>query len=196
MGNGQIRRYETRPFVIFILWCGVIVLAIIGVAAATGRGVFPTDFAARAEPIRQQFLHSLQRNDPFALHRQKELLQVDKRFAAHPLLTLLHIFPGAVFITAALFQFSSRIRTRHIQFHRWSGRILVFTGFICGLAGFFFGLLMPYGGQSEALANPALRKSVLGCNKQGIRRDPKTSGRLSSGVDDSCFRSGHRYIHR
>ena len=137
---------------VLIVWCGAVALAIIGVSAAIGRGVFLTDLATQAEPLRQELLHSLQISDPFALHRAQELDQFDSRFAKHPLMTLLHIFPGGVFVTLALFQFSSRVRSRHIQFHRWSGRILVLAGFAFGLTALYFGLLMPYGGPTEAMA--------------------------------------------
>lgn len=124
----------------------------IGAAAAIGRGVFPADLATRAEPFRQQLLHSLHLDDPFAQHRAAELNQFDSRFVAYPFLTLLHILPGGIFLILALFQFSARIRTRYIRFHRWSGRVLVLAGFVSGLTALYFGLLMPYAGPGEAIA--------------------------------------------
>ena len=81
-----------------VLWLGVALLATIGVGAAIGRGVFSADFATRAEPLRRQILHSLHRNDPFAQQRAAELHAFDSRFAAHPLLTLLHVLPGGLFL--------------------------------------------------------------------------------------------------
>jgi hypothetical protein len=65
---------------------------------------------------------------------------------------LLHIVPGGVFLVLAPLQFSSRIRSRHIAFHRWSGRFLMVTSLVATLAGLSFGLRMPYGGPGEVSA--------------------------------------------
>ena len=53
-------------------------------------------------------------------------------FAARPSLTLLHILPAALFIVLMPLQFVSRIRTRHVAWHRWSGRLLIVLGFVVG----------------------------------------------------------------
>jgi len=160
------------------LWGGVIVLAAIGVAAAVGRGVFPGDLAAREEPVRQRILQALDRDDPFESQRARELDLVDGRFGAHPAATLLHVLPGAVFLLLAPLQFSARIRGGHLQFHRWSGRLLVLAGFVTALAGLYFGLLMPYGGWSEAIAVAlfgglflyALSRALLAIRKHQVAR--------------------------
>lgn len=152
------RRYGIRPWPIIVLWCTVALLAAIGVGAAIGRSVFRSDLATRADPFRQQLLHSFHREDPFAPQRAAELRRFDGRFASHPLLTLLHILPGGVFLILAVFQFSSRIRNRHIRFHRWSGRVLVLAAFVAGLTALYFGLVLPFGGRSEALPI-----AVFGC---------------------------------
>jgi uncharacterized membrane protein len=122
------------------------------VAAAAGRTRFPTDLATRADPFRTRLLASLDRSDPFAPYRPAELAFFDGRFAARPFLTLLHVVPGGLFLALAPLQFSSRIRNRHIGFHRWSGRILVLAGVASTAPAFYFGLLMPYGGTVEAVA--------------------------------------------
>jgi uncharacterized membrane protein len=134
------------------LWCGVFLLVIVGVGAAVGRGLFPADFATRADPVRERLLAALDQKDPFALKRPEELDRFDGRFGGDPFLTLVHVLPGGIFLILAPLQFSSRIRSRHLQFHRWSGRILVVTAFVVTLAGLYFGLFMPYGGLAEATA--------------------------------------------
>ncbi|HEU5251388.1 MAG TPA: DUF2306 domain-containing protein [Thermoanaerobaculia bacterium] len=134
------------------LWCAVVVLVVVGVAASIGRGVFPGDFATRADPVRGQILAALHRADPFASERAQELDRFDVRYAANPLLTLAHVVPGGVFLILAPLQFSARIRNRHIRFHRWSGRVLVATALVAAAAGLHFGLSMPYGGSGEAAA--------------------------------------------
>ena len=131
------------------LWGGVILLAIIGVGAAAARGVFRADLASRLDPVRLQLLEVLDRKDPFVTQRASELERFDGRFAAHPTATLLHVLPGGVFLVLALLQFSPRIRSRHLQFHRYLGRFLILAGFLAAATGLFFGILMPYGGFGE-----------------------------------------------
>ena len=145
-------RTPTSRVLVGTLWCGVVLLVLIGVTAALGRGVFPSDLATRAEPFRQQLLDALHRDDPLALLRAEQLALFDGRFAAHPAATLFHIVPGAIFLILAPLQFVSRVRDRHIRFHRWSGRLIVLAAWVSGVAGLFFGLLMPYGGLGEAIA--------------------------------------------
>ncbi|HKO54520.1 MAG TPA: DUF2306 domain-containing protein [Thermoanaerobaculia bacterium] len=133
------------------LWLAVVLLVLIGVAAALGRGLFPADFITRAEPFRQQFLQALGRHDSDPAQRAIELQRVDARYGAHRLATFLHIVPGALFLVLAPLQFSTRIRTRHLRFHRWSGRLLVILALPMVAAGFYFGVLMPYAGVREAI---------------------------------------------
>lgn len=139
-------------FVTGALWLGVALLVTIGVLASIGRGVFPGDFAARADPVRQHLFESFHREDPFSAKRPQEIEHFDARFAAAPLLTLIHVVPGGIFLILAPLQFSSRIRNRHIRFHRWSGRILIAAAFAVVLAGLYFGLFVPYGGLWETAA--------------------------------------------
>jgi uncharacterized membrane protein len=146
------RPRPTSPTLIRLVWIGVIVLVAIGVVAAIARGIFPADFGARLEPGREQLLDAFGRRDPLAMDRRAEIARFDRRFASHPAATLLHIVPGAVFLLLAPFQFSARIRRRHVTVHRWSGRLLLVAGTIGVISGLYFGLLMPYGGWGEGLA--------------------------------------------
>ncbi len=134
------------------LWCVLVILVLIGVATAIARAVFLDDLVTHGERFRQQRLSALERSDPFWAKRREDVRRFDGRFAAHPLLTLLHVLPGGILLTLAPLQFSRRIRSRHIQFHRWSGRVLILTTFVVVLTGLYFGVLMPYGGPSEAIA--------------------------------------------
>ena len=43
------------------------------------------------------------------------LLQYETRFATRPAMTLLHVVPGALFLSLGLLQFSSRVRNRWIR---------------------------------------------------------------------------------
>lgn len=152
-----------------VLWAGAAVLVVIGVGAAVGRIVFADDFITRAEPVRQWLMDAFHRVDPFALERSAELARVDGRFAAHPRLTLLHVLPGGIFLLFAPLQFSTRIRTRHLRLHRWSGRLLLPTVLAGLLPGLYFGILMPYGGPAEAVAVAVFGGLFLLAVYRGVR---------------------------
>ena len=143
---------ELQPLLAGGLWGGVALLVIIGLAAVAGRAVFTADLAARAQPIREQALGALHRDDPHMAERARDVDLVDRRFAAHPFVTLLHVIPGGLFLLLAPLQFFERIRRGHVRLHRWSGRSLVPLAFVSAASGLYFGLLMPYGGVGEATA--------------------------------------------
>lgn len=150
--KNTVRNLETAVMVRRALWCLVAALVALGVMAAVGRGLNIGDSVTRANPLREQLLHAVNRDDPDPLHRMPELARMDGRFGAHPWITVLHIGPGAFFLVLAPFQFSSRLRRDHIRLHRWSGRLLISAGLVSTMAGLYFGLLMPFGGFTEAAA--------------------------------------------
>ena len=125
-------------------------LTIVGIAAAAARATYPGDVTLRAEVARERMFQALGLEDPRLAERPAEIEKVDRRFAAHPWMTRLHVVPGGLFLLFAPLQFSSWIRTRHRSVHRWSGRLLVALVLASTVPGFFFGLLMPYAGASEA----------------------------------------------
>lgn len=127
-------------------------LVLIGVGASIGRAVFPADLGSRMEPSRERIFHWLALIDPLFHERAAEVVRFDSRFAAHPVPTLLHVIPGGIFLALAPFQFSARIRNRHLRFHRWSGRVLLVAALATGLNGLYFGVLMPFAGPAEAVA--------------------------------------------
>jgi uncharacterized membrane protein len=122
-----------------------------GVGASFGRGVFLSDFATRAAPVRQAILSALGRHDPFASERAREMHRLDGRFAENPVSTFLHIGLGGFFLVLAPLQFSPGLRSRHVTFHRWSGRLLVAAAIIVASTGFYFGLFVPYAGRGESI---------------------------------------------
>jgi uncharacterized membrane protein len=129
----------------------VLVLVAIGVAAAIGRVVFPADVSQRLGPVRVAIFHALDRADPLALQRPAELARMDRPFAEHRLLTLLHVVSGGLFFLFAPLQFSARLRARHRKLHRYSGRFLVSVAAIGLIPGMFFGIVTPFGGRLEAI---------------------------------------------
>ena len=131
------------------IWSTLVVLVIVGVAAAIGRAAYIDDFGARVDPVRERGMTALHRTEPFPYERAAEIAAVDKKYAEHPILILLHVLPGALFLLLAPFQFSKRIRSRHIRYHRWSGRTLLVLAILSVLPALYFGIRTPVGGPAE-----------------------------------------------
>lgn len=96
-----------------VMWIGLIVLCVIAAAVAVRRMV------ALASPPR---------NAP------PQLAALDAAFAGKPILTLIHIVPGLIFVALVPFQFSRSFRNRHLRLHRWMGRTVMILGTIIGLS--------------------------------------------------------------
>ena len=125
------------------LWAGIAVLASLAVAAAVARAVAVLDPAGGVVRVERRLA--------FALNHDEQLIRTyEARFAARPALALLHVVPGALFLTLAPLQFSRRIRARHLRFHRWSGRVLVVAAIVSATASFDFGIVHPIAGFGEA----------------------------------------------
>jgi hypothetical protein len=70
-------------------------------------------------------------------------------FLEFPVATALHVILGGVYLALAPFQFAKRIRSRHLGYHRWAGRVLVPIGLLVGAAGVFMAVVIPAAGWSE-----------------------------------------------
>ena len=71
----------------------------------------------------------------------------DVRYVQHMLVSFVHIVPGLLFLSLAPLQFSKRVRTRHIRFHRVLGRVLVSCALISGVFALVVGFRLPvFGG--------------------------------------------------
>lgn len=117
-----------------LVWFAVIFLVVIGVAAVTRRTLvllWPAQFGGGGA------------NPAAAL---------DKGFARHAALTLIHILPGALFLVLGTLQFMPSIRKNHLQFHRWSGRFLVILGLVIGTTALIMSYKMNIGGPNETAA--------------------------------------------
>jgi hypothetical protein len=78
---------------------------------------------------------------------------LDATFDRYPLLTLIHILPGLLFILLAPFQFSASFRWRHLQAHRIIGRTFLISGLIVGATALVMSFAMPaIGGVNQAAA--------------------------------------------
>ena len=99
--------------------------------------------------IQRRIYESFTRDKTFVALWTRELAAIEERFAAHDRMMLVHAAAGGVFLLLAPLQFSSRIRRRYVGLHRWLGRLLAFLAIASGLAGLFFGVVIPFAGLGE-----------------------------------------------
>ena len=79
--------------------------------------------------------------------------QSDVFFEQHSLLLLIHILPALLFIGLGPLQFSRNFRSRHLNWHRWSGRIFLASSSIIGITALWMSFAVPaIGGFSQAAA--------------------------------------------
>lgn len=90
-------------------------------------------------------------------------------FAQHPIITNLHVIPGALYLLLAPLQFSKNIRNRSLNYHRWSGRLLTSIGLVLGAAAMFLGIVVPYSGIPEQLVIAFFGTLFLVSLVQGFR---------------------------
>jgi uncharacterized membrane protein len=126
------------------LWSAVGFLVVIGVAAVTRRTLvllWPVQFAGKASPA----------------------AALDAGFARHIALTLVHILPGGLFLVLAPLQFMPSIRQKHLQVHRWMGRVLMICGLIVGISALVMSYTMNIGGPNETAATTLFAVVFLYC---------------------------------
>jgi uncharacterized membrane protein len=125
------------------LWSVVVFLALIGVAVAARR-------ITLLVPILVDGYHP---RPSAANPADAQFRAVDDIFARHPVLTLIHIVPGLLFMILGPLQFSAAIRARHLRWHRINGRIFVANGIIIGVSALVMSFAMPaIGGVNQAAA--------------------------------------------
>lgn len=126
-----------------ILWGVVVCLALIGVFVVVRRAVHlvPILINGYSPPAAPS-------NPAVA-----QLVALDDLFARHPVLTLVHILPGLLFVVLGPLQFSSTFRERHLRWHRRCGRILLLCGTVIGVSALVMSFAMPsIGGVNQAAA--------------------------------------------
>src|SRR4051794_15027893 len=119
-----------------LVWAGLIVLVALGVITAIGRVLtianirWVTDTRLAMSTMVPEYA--------------EEIPQIEQHFADSAFVVFVHVVTGALFLSLGLLQFSSRIRNRHLRFHRWSGRLLVALAIFAGVSGMWLGLVAPY----------------------------------------------------
>lgn len=125
------------------LWGATICLAFIGVAVAL----------RRMHQVIPVVLHGYRPAPVPANPVAAQFRALDDLFARYPLLTLIHIVPGLLFMILGPLQFSSTIRARHLAWHRWNGRIFLGCGAVVGITALVMSFSMPaIGGVNQAVA--------------------------------------------
>jgi uncharacterized membrane protein len=125
------------------VWYGVIFLAVIGAAVAVRRMV-------QVVPI---VLHGYHPPAAPSNTRLAQFAALDDLFARYPILTLVHIVPGLLFMILGPLQFNPTIRARHLRWHRLSGRVFVVCGLVVGISAIVMSFGMPaIGGVNQAAA--------------------------------------------
>jgi uncharacterized membrane protein len=74
-------------------------------------------------------------------------------FNDFPIITALHIIPGGIYLAIAPFQFVTLIRSRWIDYHRWTGRFLVLIGLLTGASALLIAIAIPFSGWIESVIN-------------------------------------------
>jgi uncharacterized membrane protein len=140
-----------------VLWSLVLLLSLIGVTLVVRRTMHL--FAPSPAPS----------NFP-------EAAALDAGFAAHRLVTMVHIIPGLLFVLLAPLQFVRTLRTRHPRIHRWMGRVVLASGIVIGVTALVMSPQMAIGGASETAATTffaivflfALVKAFLSIRKGNV----------------------------
>ena len=133
-----------------LLWIALIFLVVIGIAAVTRRTLvlfWPGEFGGKASPA----------------------AALDVGFARHMALTLIHLLPGGLFLAFAPLQFVPSIRQKHLQVHRWMGRVLVVCGLIIGVSALIMSYKMNIGGPNETAATTFFAFVFLTCLMKAYR---------------------------
>jgi uncharacterized membrane protein len=82
-----------------------------------------------------------------------QFVPLDDLFAHYPILTLIHIIPGLLFMILGPFQFSAALRAGYPKLHRVNGRIFLICAAIVGISALVMSLGMPaIGGVNQAAA--------------------------------------------
>lgn len=78
----------------------------------------------------------------------------DKGFGLHPLMTFIHILPGALFMLTGPLQFLPRFQTANPRLYRISTPVFITTGYIVGISAILMNFIIhPIGGINEAAAS-------------------------------------------
>jgi hypothetical protein len=94
----------------------------------------------------------------------------DTGFGKHPVITLLHILPGLLFMILGPLQFMRGLRTRRVRFYRGSRVVFIICAYIAGLSALSMPFIMkPIGGVNEAAGSILFAVFFLVALSQWVR---------------------------
>lgn len=114
------------------IWIIVIILAIIGIAAAIRRILIIENILSAFSPPKYPGF--------------------DTGFSKHPLLTLVHIIPGTFFMILGPLLFIKKIRNHHPQLYRWIRILFFIVAYITGISALAVSYTVSIGGANETAA--------------------------------------------
>ena len=135
---------KPQPAILRVMWTVTLILALIGVAAVIRRMLQLVD----PSPASPKF------PDGAAL---------DAGFSRHPLLTMIHIIPGLLFMILGPLQFVRTLRTRRPAVHRWIGRVFMIVSLLVGGTALVMSPRMAIGGVNETVATMLFAILFLFC---------------------------------
>jgi len=114
------------------MWVVVIILAIIGIAAAIRRTLIIENILSSFSPPKYPGF--------------------DAGFSKHPLLTLVHIIPGTFFMTLGPLLFMKKIRNNHFELYKWIRILYFIAAYITGISALAISYTVSIGGANETAA--------------------------------------------
>lgn len=146
--RNTVRSRRPRPALVRSLWAAMSLLLLIAVAIVVRR----TDVLFFA-------------SGPAAPPQRAAL---DATFEPHPLLVMIHIIPGLLFLLLGATQFMPRLRQRRPRLHRWAGRVAVGSGLVVGTTALVMSPQMAIGGANEMAATMFFGVIFLFCLVKGF----------------------------
>lgn len=121
-----------------ILYTGIVLLSLIGIVIVVRRALLVI-------PVLINGYHTPAVTSKFG--------EMDDVFAHHPLLIVIHIIPGLVFVISGPFQFMHKIRSRYPKWHRAGGRLFLISGGMIGTTALIMSFAVPaIGGANQVAA--------------------------------------------
>ena len=146
-----------------LAWLAVAVLAVIGIASAVTRTIAVSRVlggapAAEMSPLdveyQRQVTALLRIDDGTARYRaiDQDMKVASLKYNSVPVVMLLHVVPGGLFLLAAPLQLSAGLRRRYTVVHRSLGYALLLLAIPFALTGLYIGVRQPMFGPVGATA--------------------------------------------
>ena len=154
-----------------LAWCVVAALAAIGVASAVTRAIAVTRVlvgapAAKMSPLDVEYqrqvtaLYGIEEGTERYRAIDRDMQDGSLKYNSLPVVMLLHVVPGALFLLAAPLQLIARVR-RHTAVHRSLGYLLLTLAIPFAMTGLYIGVREPMFGPVGAIAAVLLGSSFI-----------------------------------